>query len=107
MYDRVMTLIAACLYYSGWVALGRWWMQRQGTRLMILNYHTATEGDLRQYLLYLWHHYRLLHLENAPKIIVPIDSPAWYAWLEQAHSFPFRKVESIMQSLVVVRGDSR
>jgi len=53
MYDKVMTLIAACLYSSGWVALGRWWMQRQGPQLMILNYHTATEGDLRQHLLYL------------------------------------------------------
>src|SRR5260370_12731068 len=65
MYDKVMTLIAACLYYSGWVALGRWWMQRQGLRLMILNYHTANEGDLRQHLLYLRHYYRLLHLEDA------------------------------------------
>ena len=52
MYDKVMTLIAACLYYIGWVALGRWWMQRQGPRLMILRYHTATEGDLRQHLHY-------------------------------------------------------
>jgi peptidoglycan/xylan/chitin deacetylase (PgdA/CDA1 family) len=65
MYDKLMTLIAACLYYSGWVALGRQWVQRQRPRLMILNYHTATEGNLRQHLLYLRHHYRLLHLEDA------------------------------------------
>jgi len=65
MYNKMMTLIAACLYYSGWVALGRWWIQRQGPRLMILNYHTATPGDLRRHLLYLRHHYRLLHLEDA------------------------------------------
>lgn len=65
MYDKVMTMIGACLYYSGCVALGRWWMQRQGPRLMILCYHTATEGNLRQHLLYLRYHYRLLHLEDA------------------------------------------
>jgi len=65
MYDKVMTLIAACLYYSGWVALGRWCIQRQGPRLIILNYHKAAEGDLRQHWLYLRHHYRLLHLEDA------------------------------------------
>jgi peptidoglycan/xylan/chitin deacetylase (PgdA/CDA1 family) len=65
MYDKVMTWIAACLYYSGWVALGRWCMQQQGPRLIILNYHTASEGDLRQHFLYLRRHYRLLHLEEA------------------------------------------
>src|SRR5260370_36696559 len=40
-------------------------MQRQGLRLMILNYQTANEGALRQHLLYLRHYYRLLHLEDA------------------------------------------
>jgi len=65
MYDKVMTLIAACLYYSGWVALGRWLMQQQGPRLIILNYHAAAEGNLRQHLLYLRRHYRLLYLEDA------------------------------------------
>ena len=65
MYAKVMTLIAACLYYSGWVALGRWWMRRQGPRLMILNYHRAGGGDLRRHMLYLHRHYRLQHLEDA------------------------------------------
>lgn len=32
---------------------------------MILNYHRAAEGDLRQHLLYLRRHYRILHLEDA------------------------------------------
>jgi len=27
MYVKVMTLITACLHYSGWVVLGRRWMQ--------------------------------------------------------------------------------
>lgn len=65
MYNKVKTLIAACLYYSGWVALGRWWIRRQGPRLIILTYHTATPGNLRQHWLYLRRHYRLLHLEDA------------------------------------------
>lgn len=65
MYNKLMTLVAACLYYSGWVALGRWCIQQQGPRLMILNYHTATGGDLQQHFLYLQRHYRLLHLEEA------------------------------------------
>jgi peptidoglycan/xylan/chitin deacetylase (PgdA/CDA1 family) len=65
VYEKVTTLIAACLYYIGWVALARWWMQRQGPRLMILRYHTATGGDLERHLLYLRRHYRLMHLEDA------------------------------------------
>jgi peptidoglycan/xylan/chitin deacetylase (PgdA/CDA1 family) len=65
MYNKLITLIAACSYYSGGVALGRWWIQRQGPRLLVLNYHTATPGDLRQHLRYLQRHYRLLHLEDA------------------------------------------
>jgi peptidoglycan/xylan/chitin deacetylase (PgdA/CDA1 family) len=65
MYEKVLTVIAACLYYSGLVALGRWWIRQQGPLLIILNYHSASEGDLRHHLLYLWHHYRLLHLEEA------------------------------------------
>src|SRR5262249_19642445 len=67
MHDRIRTMIAACLYYTGMVRLGRWWMRQLGPRLIILNYHTATEGDLRQHLRYLQRHYRLLHLEDALK----------------------------------------
>ena len=63
MYIKI--LIAACFYYSGLVGLRRWWIQRLGPRLIILNYHTATGGDLRKHLLYLQRHYRLLHLEEA------------------------------------------
>jgi peptidoglycan/xylan/chitin deacetylase (PgdA/CDA1 family) len=65
MYSNVVTMISAILYYSGLVGLGRWWARQRGPRLIILNYHTATPGDLRQHLLYLRHHYRLLHLEDA------------------------------------------
>ncbi len=62
---RVLMFIAACFYYSGLVKLARWWTRRSGQRLVILNYHCATGGDLRRHLLYLRRHYRILHLEAA------------------------------------------
>lgn len=65
MRRRVLIFIAACFYYSGLVKLACWWTQRLGHRLIILNYHSASEGDLRSHLLYLRHHYRVLHLEPA------------------------------------------
>src|SRR5260370_39623492 len=61
----VLIFIAACFYYSGLVKLARWWTQRLGRRLIILNFHSASAGDLRGHLLYLRHHYRVLHLEPA------------------------------------------
>ena len=51
-YIKMLTIVAACLYYSGLVALGRWLIQRQGPQLIILNYHAVTGGNLRQHLLY-------------------------------------------------------
>src|SRR5712691_599850 len=65
MRKRILTFIAACLYYSGLVKLARWWIRRSGQQLVILNYHRATGGDLRRHLLYLRRHYRILHLEAA------------------------------------------
>src|SRR5260370_2732750 len=65
MRMRVLIFIAACFYYSVLVKLARWWTQCLGHRLIILNYHSASEGDLRSHLLYLRRHYRILHLEPA------------------------------------------
>jgi len=65
MRKRILTFIAACLYYSGLIKLARWWIRRSGQHLVILNYHQATGGDLRRHLLYLRRHYRILHLEAA------------------------------------------
>src|SRR5436309_5583703 len=65
MRKRILTFIAACLYYSGLIKLARWWIGRSGQHLVILNYHQATGGDLRRHLLYLRRHYRMLHLEEA------------------------------------------
>lgn len=52
-------------YYSGLLRLGRWLMQQSGRRLIILNYHRASGGDLRAHMLYLRRHYRMMHLEEA------------------------------------------
>src|SRR3989441_2162089 len=65
MRKRLLTFIAACFYYSGLVKLARWRIRHLGHRLIILNYHCATGGDLRSHLLYLRRHYRMLHLEEA------------------------------------------
>ena len=65
MRERLRVLAAACFYYAGLVKLAYWWIQRSGPRLVILNYHRASGGDLRRHLLYLRQHYRLLHLEEA------------------------------------------
>src|SRR5260370_4170338 len=65
MRKYVLTFIAACFYYSGLVKLARWWTRRLGKRLIILNYHRGTGGDLIRHLFYLRRHYRLLHLETA------------------------------------------
>src|SRR5438128_416819 len=65
MGEQIRVFVAACLYYSGLVKLARWWTQLSGQRLIILNYHRATGGDLRSHLLYLRRHYRMLHLEEA------------------------------------------
>jgi peptidoglycan/xylan/chitin deacetylase (PgdA/CDA1 family) len=65
MRKRLLTFIAACLYYSGLVRLARWWTQYRQQSLIVLNYHCATGGDLRRHLLYLRRHYRILHLEAA------------------------------------------
>ena len=45
--ERIRVLAAACFYYAGLVKLAYWWIQRSGPRLVILNYHRASGGDLR------------------------------------------------------------
>ncbi len=68
MRKYILIFIAACFYFSGLVKLARWRTQRRaksGQYLIILNYHCASGGDLRQHMLYLRRHYRLLHLEAA------------------------------------------
>ncbi|HEY0755332.1 MAG TPA: polysaccharide deacetylase family protein [Ktedonobacteraceae bacterium] len=66
MEKRILTFLAACFYYSGLVGLAYWLKRRQGPYLVILNYHRAAEnGELRDHLLYLRRHYRVMHLDAA------------------------------------------
>jgi len=65
MRKRVLIIIAAFFYYSGLVKLARWWLNRSGQKLVILNYHQATGGDLLSHLHYLYRHYRIVPLEAA------------------------------------------
>src|SRR6266571_5782508 len=73
MRRQIGVFVAACFYYSGLVKLARWWTRRSGPRLIILNYHRASGGDLRHHLLYLRRHYRMLHLEEALKELYTSD----------------------------------
>ncbi len=65
LYQRLLILIAAFFYYSGLVALFRWWQRHFTDSLVILGYHEASGGDLRSHLTYLKRHYRIQHLEQA------------------------------------------
>ena len=60
----VMIGVAACFYYSGCVMLARW-RSRQKPCTIVLNYHGASGGYLREHMLYLRRHYRVMHLEEA------------------------------------------
>jgi peptidoglycan/xylan/chitin deacetylase (PgdA/CDA1 family) len=80
MRKRLGILAAALFYYSGLVALSRRLMQRGGPRLIILNYHRASGGDLRRHLLYLRRHYRMLHLQEAlEELYTPETERKWRA----------------------------
>ncbi|GAC1388753.1 MAG: hypothetical protein NVS4B11_11370 [Ktedonobacteraceae bacterium] len=65
MRRYILVGIAALFYYSGLVQLARWWTQRSEQRLIILNYHRASGGDLRRHFSYLKRHYRILPVESA------------------------------------------
>lgn len=79
MYRKIRTIFVACLYYSGLVRLVRWWIRQQGPRLIIMNYHSATGGNLRQHLLYLRQHYHLLHLNEAlEELLTPLPQKMRY-----------------------------
>jgi peptidoglycan/xylan/chitin deacetylase (PgdA/CDA1 family) len=60
-----MVLVAACFYYTGCVAIARWWRQRGKPCVVVLNYHRASGGYLREHLLYLRRYYPVMHLDEA------------------------------------------
>lgn len=65
MRKQLMITFAACLYYSGLLRIIVARQRRRGRQVIILNYHRATDSDLRSHLLYLRRHYRILHLDEA------------------------------------------
>lgn len=65
MRERLRIFVAACFYYCGLVKLAYWWKSRSGAQLIILNYHRATDENLRRQMRYLCRHYRIMHLEKA------------------------------------------
>jgi peptidoglycan/xylan/chitin deacetylase (PgdA/CDA1 family) len=74
MRRQLGVIFAAGLYYSGLIALSRKLMQHSGRQLIILNYHRASGGDLRQHMLYLRRHYYMMHLEEAlEELFAPTD----------------------------------
>ncbi len=73
MRRRLLVGIAALFYYSGLVALARWWTSRTSACLIILNYHRASGGHLRNHLLYLRKHYCILPAEDALAALYAVD----------------------------------
>ena len=65
MRKYILICIAASLYYSGLVALARVYTRLRGQRLIILNYHQASAGNLERQLLYLRRFYHILPVEKA------------------------------------------
>jgi len=65
MRERIRVILAALLYYCGLIKLALWWKQLSGHHVIILNHHEARGGNLRDQLLYLRRHYRVMHLEDA------------------------------------------
>ncbi|GLV57015.1 hypothetical protein KDH_38530 [Dictyobacter sp. S3.2.2.5] len=76
MRKAVRLIVAAFFYYSGLVRFSRWRMRQRGPRLLILNYHRASLGDIRRHMLYLKRHYRILHLEEALEELYAPQPPA-------------------------------
>lgn len=65
MRRYILVGIAALFYYSGLVHLARWWIRRSSQHLIILNYHHASEENLRRHFSYLKKHYRIVHIDTA------------------------------------------
>jgi peptidoglycan/xylan/chitin deacetylase (PgdA/CDA1 family) len=63
--DRVSLCVSAFLYYSGLMRIIHWLHRRSGRRLLILNYHQASGGELRRHMLYLRKHFRLQFVDHA------------------------------------------
>lgn len=67
--ERILLCISFFLYYSGLMRAIHWLHRHSGPRLLILNYHQASGGELRSHLLYLRKHFRLQFLDRALETI--------------------------------------
>lgn len=65
MRNRLLLCIAVCCYYTGLLSFVRWLDRYTGKRLIIVNYHRASHGNLHRHLLYLHRHFRVLFLESS------------------------------------------
>ena len=57
--------VSALLYYSGLIPFANWLHRHSGRKLLVLNYHQASGGELRRHLLYLRKHFRLQFVDQA------------------------------------------
>lgn len=63
--NRILLCISAFLYYSGLLHIIHWLHRHSGPRLLILNYHQASGGELHRHLLYLSKHFRMQFVDSA------------------------------------------
>jgi peptidoglycan/xylan/chitin deacetylase (PgdA/CDA1 family) len=63
--ERIRIWLAWAIYYSGLFRMALWWKGRAGPYLVILAYHRAAGGYMREHMRYLSRHFRLRHLEDA------------------------------------------
>lgn len=73
MRNRILLFASACLYYSGLIRLVNWLHRYSGRRLLIVNYHLASRGELRRHLLYLRKHFRLQFVDHALEELYTTD----------------------------------
>jgi peptidoglycan/xylan/chitin deacetylase (PgdA/CDA1 family) len=71
--ERILVYIAAFLYYSGLIHVIHWLHRHSGNRLIIVNYHQASGGELRRHLLYLNKYFRLQFVGQALEALYSQD----------------------------------
>jgi peptidoglycan/xylan/chitin deacetylase (PgdA/CDA1 family) len=71
--NRLLLCVSVFLYYSGLMHVIHWLHRRSGQRLLVVNYHQASGGELRHHLLYLRKHFRLQFLDHALETLYTAD----------------------------------
>ena len=68
-WNCMLICVSAFLYYSGLMRVIHWLHRRSGRRLLILNYHQASGGELHRHLLYLRKYFRFQFLDEALEVL--------------------------------------